>query len=101
AAGIGRGAVKAEFDADGGVGRAGAAAASSSAMICRMDDRISSMDGSFDAGLFITASLGCRRPRRPLARLIRHHLLYAEPLPIGNRGSRAAGGSSPRLCEGC
>src|SRR5690606_32391439 len=37
AAGTGRGAVKAEFDADGGVGRAGAAAASSSAMICRID----------------------------------------------------------------
>jgi hypothetical protein len=31
----------------------GAADASSSAIICRMDDRISSIDGSLVAGLFI------------------------------------------------
>jgi hypothetical protein len=35
----------------------GATDASSSAMICRMDERISSIDGSLGAGLFMEASL--------------------------------------------
>ena len=37
-------------------GRRGSEAASSSAMICRMDDNISSMDGSLGAALFIVSS---------------------------------------------
>jgi hypothetical protein len=58
-AGIERGAGGAAVAAaDAGAGRAGggADAASSSAMICLMDERISSMDGSLVAGLFIEAS---------------------------------------------
>ena len=41
-----------------------AVAASSSAMICRMEERISSIEGSFAAALFIPASL-ILAPTRP------------------------------------
>jgi hypothetical protein len=64
-------------------GRAGGAAtaASSSAMICLMDERISSIDGSLVAGLFIKASFDTRRARNPAKmRLIRHRSLYADML---------------------
>lgn len=57
-----------------GAGRRGAAAASSSAMICRMDERISSIEGSFGAGLFMNASVSLKA--RPTGRhLIRQRAL--------------------------
>jgi hypothetical protein len=62
ATGSGRGGTGAKLrgatggGAAGGVGGLRTALASSSAMICRMDDRISSIEGSLGAGLFIAAS---------------------------------------------
>jgi hypothetical protein len=54
----------------------GAAAASSSAMICLIEERISSIDGSLVAGLFIKASFNAMtKALRHKMRLIRHCLL--------------------------
>jgi len=55
-AGLGGAGFGAGAEATGGLAGGAATAASSSAMICLMDERISSIDGSLVAGLFIKAS---------------------------------------------
>ena len=80
ARGMGGGAIAAAGAATGGAAGLGAGAgavdASSSAMICRMDERISSIDGSLVAGLFIETPLYRTewRTHRKM-RLIRHGIL--------------------------
>ncbi len=61
AAGVGRPALPAWGGAAGFGAATGAVDASSSAMICRMDERISSIDGSLVAGLFIETPLSTGR----------------------------------------
>src|SRR5688500_1779489 len=94
--GAGAAAAGCGFGAGLGVG-GGAVDASSSAMICRMDERISSIDGSFGAGLFIKASFQTgRRAQSPQSALDSSRNTLTAERVLREARTRGAVPSSPR-----